>query len=82
MKRLKKAVLLTVRELAYRRNRLRTYYWADQILYELRNVTVMPTVYYHWLYRVSMKLIGFGKTRRLAEWAIHTIPYHVRFYVA
>ena len=82
MKRLKKAILLPVRYLAYRCNRLQTYYWADSKLYELRTVNVMPIIYYHWLFRVSMKLIKSAKTRPLADWAIHTIPYHVRFNVA
>ena len=82
MKRLKKAILLPVRNMAYRWNRLRTYYWADEELYELRTVNVMPDLYYRWLYRISMKMVDSNRLRRLADWAIHTIPYHVRFYVA
>jgi len=82
MKRLKKAILLPVRNMAYRWNRLRTYYWADEKLNELRTVHVMPNLYYRWLYQGCMWLAETGKFRRLADRAIHTIPYHIRFYVA
>ena len=82
MKRLKKAILLPVRSMAYRWNRLRLYYWVDEELYELRTVNVMPDFYYRWLYRVSMKLVDSNRLRRLADRAIHTIPYHVRFNVS
>ena len=82
MKRLKKAILLPLRNLAYRWNRLRMYYWADAKLFELRAVNIMPTFYYRWLYRWSMSLMETRRFRRLAERAIHTIPYNVRFNVA
>ncbi len=51
MKRLEKAMLLPVRRLAYRWNKLRLYYWADAKLFELRHVNVMPSLYYHVLYQ-------------------------------
>lgn len=82
MKRLLKAILLPVRHLAYRWNRLRLYYWADNRLFELRAVNVMPLFYYRWLFNVSMRLTKSQRFRRLADRAIHTIPYHVRFNVA
>jgi len=82
MKRLIKAMLLPLRYTAYRCNRLRTYYWADNKLHELRSVHVMPEFYYRWLYQTCMRLAETRKFRRLAERAIHTIPYHVRFHVA
>jgi len=82
MKRMKKAVLLPVRNMAYHWNRLRLYYWADRKLYELRAVCVMPSWYYHWLYHACVWLVAFRKFQRLADRAIHTIPYHVRFEVA
>lgn len=82
MKRLKKAILLPLRYSAHRWNRLRTYYWADNKLHELRSVYVMPTFYYRWLYQTSMRLAETRRFKRLADRAIHTIPYHVRFYVA
>jgi hypothetical protein len=82
MKRLKKAGLMPLRNMAFRWNRLRIYYWADAQLSELRTVNVMPTFYYRWLYQVSMKLLDSNRFSRLADWAIHTIPYHVRFDVA
>ena len=82
MKRLKKAILMPVRNLAYRWNRPRIYYWVDAELYELRAVNVMPTIYYRILYQLSMKLAESKPFRRLADKAIHTIPYHVRFKVA
>lgn len=82
MKRLKKATLLLIRHMAYRWNRLRLYYWADTKLSELRIMTVMPEFYYRWLYHSSMRLVESKKFLRLADRAIHTIPYHVRFHVA
>jgi hypothetical protein len=82
MKRLKKAILLPVRHMAYRFNRLHLYYWAEAALFELRTVNVMPSIYYRWLYKVSMSMISSKKFQRLADRAIHTIPYSVRFNVA
>jgi hypothetical protein len=82
MKRLKRAVLVPVRTMAYRCNRLHVYYWADEELYAIRAVSVLPEWYYRWLYRVSMRLVESGKFRRFADRAIHTIPYHIRFKVA
>ena len=82
MKRVKKAMLLPLRFMAYRRNRLRTYYWADSQLHELRTVYVMPNLYYRWLYQTCMVLAETRKFRRLADRAMHTIPYHIRFHVA
>ena len=82
MKRIKKAILLPVRKIAYRWNRLRLYYWAEMKLYELRTVYVMPGQYYRWLYHFCMRLVGFKRCRRLANWTIHTIPYHIRFSLA
>ncbi len=82
MKRLKKAILLPVRRIAYRWNRLKLYYWADKELYAMRNVAVMPNLYYRWLFRISMRIVHVERFRRLADKAIHTIPYRVRFDLA
>lgn len=82
MKRLKKAILLPLRYVAYRLNRLRLYYWSDQELYDLRTVYVMPELYYRWLFHACMRMAATRPFRRLANRAIHTIPYHVRFRVA
>lgn len=82
MKRLKKALLLPVRYMAYRWNRLHLYYWAEAALFELRAVSVMPSFYYRWLYKMSMSLVRSKKFQRLADRAIHTIPYNIRFNVA
>jgi hypothetical protein len=82
MKRLRKAILLPVRFFAYRWNRLKLYYWAEEELFELRNVHVMPTLYYRWLFHFSMRIVNVDRFRRLADKAIHTIPYSVRFDVA
>ena len=82
MKSLKKAILLPLRNVAYRWNRLGLYYWAEAKLYELRTVDVMPDFYYRWLYHVCMRLVESNILRRLADRVIHTIPYHVRFKVA
>ncbi len=68
--------------MALRCNRLGLYYWADQKLYEIRSVAVMPEFYYRTLFRVSMRLIQVHGFSRLADKVIHTIPYHVRFNVA
>jgi hypothetical protein len=82
MKRLKKAMLIPLRSLSYRWNRLGLYYWAEARLFELRAVNIMPALYYRWLFRFSMRLVEFGKFRRLANWVIHTIPFHMRYTVA
>ena len=82
MKRVKKAILLPVRRFAYRRNLLRLYYWAEKELFEIRNVHVMPTFYYRWLYQFSMRIVHVDRFRRLADRMIHTIPYNIRFNVA
>jgi hypothetical protein len=82
MKRLKKAILLPLRSVAYRWNRPKLYYWTEQGLYEMRNVHVMPGFYYRWMYQLSMRLIESGRFQRLADRAIHTIPYNLRFHMA
>jgi len=82
MKRIKKLTLLTIRAAAYRSNRIRAYYWAERHLHALQTVTIMPDLYYRWLFRVSMRLVRFDMFRRIADQAIHTIPYHVRFNLA
>ena len=79
MKRIEKALLLTARKSAYKWNLLTLYYWSDQRLSELRGVYVMPKVYYRWLYRSSMWLAGYRNFQKLGNWAIHTIPLHIRF---
>lgn len=70
---------MPVRSVAYRWNRMRLYYWADEKLEHLHKVYVMPEIYYRWLYQGCMWLVSFNKFRRLADRVIHTIPYHVRF---
>jgi hypothetical protein len=82
MKRMKKALLLPIRSVAYRWGGLRLYYWADLKLSELRSVYVMPVWYFRWLYQACMWLVMFNNFRRLADWAIHTIPYPIRFEIA
>lgn len=82
MRRLKKSILLPVRSFAYRWNRLKLYYWAEQELFELRNVHVMSEIYYRWLFKVSMRIVQIDRFRRFANKVIHTIPYRVRFNVA
>ena len=82
MKRIKKAVLLPIRWMAYQWKLLRLYYWAETELNEMRSVCVMPSLYYCWLYRSCLWLIEFNKFKRLANRAIHTIPYQVRFELA
>ena len=82
MDRLRKAILIPVRHLAYRWKLLRLFYWADAELHALRSVTVMPEFYYRCLFRISMRLVHTKQLKRLADRAIHTIPYHVRFNLA
>jgi len=82
MKRLKKAILLPVRYFAYRWNHPKLLYWAEQELFEIRNVYVMPDCYYRWLFHLSMRIVHVDRFQRFADKAIHTIPYHVRFNVA
>ena len=82
MKRIKKAVLVPLRRMALQWNRMRLYYWADNELYELRSVFVLPTLYYRWLYYFCMRIVEFRKFQRIADRAIHTIPLQIRFFVA
>jgi hypothetical protein len=82
MKRLRKTIMLPIREFAYRWNRIKLYYWAEQELYEMRNVQVMPTFYYRWLFNFSMRIVHVGRFRRFADKIIHSIPYHIRFNLA
>ena len=82
MNRLKKAALLAVKGISYHVRIMRLYYWSEEELYPLRAVVIMPNVYYRWLYRVCVWMLDFRKFRRLADMAIHTIPYHIRFEMA
>lgn len=82
MNRVKKAALLPVRKVAYQCRYLRLYYWAERHLYDLRAVCVMPGWYYRWLYHACLWLVAFESFRRLADRAIHTIPYGIRFEMA
>lgn len=82
MKRIKKSILVPLRYLAFRWNRLGLYYWTDRQLDDLRKVVVMPEFYYRLLFRASMRLVQVNGFARLADRVIHTIPYHVRFRVA
>ena len=82
MQRIKKIFLLIIRDWSYRWHQTRFYYWADERLYNLQSVYVMPTFYYRWLFHMSLWLVEFSRFRRFANWAIHTIPLHVRFKVA
>jgi hypothetical protein len=82
MKRIKKATLLIARRITYRYNFLRLYYWTEQELLELQSVSLMPQFYYRWLFQTSMRLVKYNHFQRLADKAIHTIPFHIRFGVA
>lgn len=80
--RLKKAVLLVIRKMALREGFTALYYWADLELFRLRMVYVMPDLYYRWLYHTCMWLVEHRKYMKLADMAIHRIPFHIRFEVA
>lgn len=82
MNRLKKVALLPVQRISYHMGLLRLYYWSENTLYPLRAVHVLPKFYYRWLYRLCIWMVDFRKLRQLANIAIHTIPYHIRFEVA
>ena len=82
MKRIKKAFLMVVMNMASCWNRIQLFYWANKHLYELRAVCIMPNWYYRWLFHSCVWLSDFKNFRKLADRAIHTIPYHIRFDVA
>lgn len=82
MNRIKKLGLMSVNKISYHFGLLRLYYWSESGLYPLWAVVVMPTVYYRWLYRLCIWMVDYRKFRRVADMAIHTIPYHIRFEVA
>jgi len=79
MNRLKKIALLPVKRISYHVRFLHLYYWSEESLYPLRAVAIMPKFYYRWLYRLCVWMLDFRKFRWLANMAIHTIPYHIRF---
>ncbi len=82
MNRLKKIALLPVKRISYVMGFTRLYYWSESRLYPLRVVNVMPKFYSRWLYRLCVWMVNFRKFRRLADMAIHTIPYQIRFEMA
>ena len=82
MNRLKKVALLPVRKISYLMMFTRLYYWSEKKLYPLRAVYVMPKFYYRWLYRLCVWVVEFRNFRGIANRAIHTIPYHIRFEVS
>lgn len=82
MERIKKLILLQIRWLALHCNQTRLYYWAELTLFDLRGVTVLPDFYYRLLFRLSMRLVQTDQFRLVADKAIHTIPYHVRFNIS
>lgn len=79
MKRMKKALFLFLRFTMRYFKCLRLYYWSEFNLDELKGTYVMPRGYYHWLYHTCMWLIKFRQLNHLADRAIHTIPYCIRF---
>lgn len=79
---MKKAVLLAIRKTAQRVGFQTLYYWSDLTLLQFRGVCVMPDFYYRCLYNACMWLVEHRKLKKLANMAIHTIPYHIRFEVA
>jgi hypothetical protein len=82
MKRVEKAILPTVRNLAHKLKNDRIYYWSDSRLREIGSVMVMPRFYYHGLYSLCLAMAEVNALQRLADKAIHTIPLRVRFEIA
>ena len=82
MRKLKKAILLMVRTTTHHLNLPRPYYWSEYELSLLVNVYLLPGWYYHGLYHICLWIVRYKAFRRMAGWAIHTIPYHVRFKIA
>lgn len=80
--RLKKAVLLTTRNMAHNAGFMSLYYWSEIELHQFRDVYVMPNFYYRCLYYSCMWMVEHRKLKKLAILAIHTIPYHIRFQMA
>ena len=82
IQRLSKAALLPVRRLAHQKKWTALYYWSDHKLEPLRAVYILPLWYYRRLYQACMWLVAVQHMQKLADRAIHTIPYHIRFEVA
>ena len=80
MYKLRKGCLLTIRKVC-RRIDLPVYYWAEKRLYHdrFKGVNVMPHCWYKLLFRACMRLNEFDRSRWIAEWTIHKIPYNERF---
>ena len=82
MKRLKKAMLMLIRNSAYRCKCQLLVFWADEKLRSMATVHIMPELYYRLLFFFCMKAIESNRYRKSANWAIHTIPFHLRFKTA
>lgn len=71
-----------VRAAAHRWYLNRLYYWSEQKLSQMVHVHVFPGWYYHCLYHSCLWVVRYKAFRRAGDWAIHTIPYQVRFKIA
>ena len=82
MKRFRKAILILIRELAYRIKHKKFYYWAELRVFDLRSTNVFSDELYCKLYRLSTSMVEKRKCLKTANWLQHRIPFNIRCYLA
>jgi hypothetical protein len=78
MKRIRKAILILIRDLSYRYGYLRIYYWSAPKVFDLRLVNLFTDRFYCRLYRLSTKMVEKKKCLKTANWLQHRIPFDLR----
>ena len=78
MKRLSKVYWQAVRRHAHGRLLVK----AECRLFDLRSVVIMPVLWHKMGFRTGMMLVEWKRTRRIADWLVHRVPYNVRFDLA
>ena len=82
MQRISKIIVLIIRQVTYRLNHLRLYYWCERKLLEWNGISLMPRWYYRCLFNTCIWLVKFARFRKIADHAIHKIPLAIRFEMA
>ena len=76
--KIKKAIILPIREIAYRFGFMHIFYWADKNIFELGNIFIMPAWWYIGLFHVCMWALKFRYAHHAADVVIHHIPFSLR----
>jgi hypothetical protein len=79
IKRFTKAILILIRDFAYRYDYNEIYYWAGLRVFKLRSISIFSNKLYRITYRMSMKMVENKVCLRTADWLLHRIPFNVRY---